>query len=118
MLDSYRDLFLKDAGGTKFLHFSKRQTKTRSRTDPRIVRPIKPKAFTNLDLPGERHPVVVFKIYSEKRPESLNKPNAPCYLGVNHTTKTSNKSWFKANAMGFNILNSLMKTIAEKGSLQ
>ena len=47
----------------------------------------------------------------------MNKPDAPFYLGVNHTTKNSDKSWFKANAMGVNKLNSLMKTIAEKAGL-
>ncbi|CAH3190070.1 unnamed protein product, partial [Porites lobata] len=83
---------MKDADGTEYLHFSERQTKTRSGADPR-------------------------NIYSEKRPESMNKPDAPFYLGVNHTTKNSNKSWFKANAMGVNKLNSLMKTMAEKSGL-
>ena len=47
----------------------------------------------------------------------MNKPDAPFYLGVNHTTKNSDKSWFKANAMGVNKLNSLMKTMAEKAGL-
>ena len=47
----------------------------------------------------------------------MNKPDAPFYLGVNHTTKNLNKSWFKANAMGVNNLNSLMKTMAEKSGL-
>ena len=86
--------------GTEYLHFSERQTKTWSGADPHNVRPIKPKAFPTPDLPCERDIVVVFKIYSEKRPESMNKPDAPFYLGVNHTTKNANKSWFKANAMG------------------
>ena len=85
---------MKDADGTEYLHSSERQTKTRSAADPRNVRPIKPKAFATSDLPR----VVVFKICSEKRPESMNKPDAPLYLGVNHTTKNSDKSWFKANA--------------------
>ena len=40
----------KDAEGTEYLHFSKRQTKTRSGADPRNVRPIKPKAFATPDL--------------------------------------------------------------------
>ena len=90
--------------GTEYLHFSERQTKTWSGADPRNVRPIKPKAFPTPDLPCERDIVVVFKIYSEKRPESMNKPDAPFYLGVNHTTKNSDKSWFKTNAMGVNKL--------------
>ena len=67
---------MKDADGTEYLHFSERQTKTKSGADPRNVRPIKPKAFATSDLLGERDPVVVFKIYSEKRPESMSKPIA------------------------------------------
>ena len=47
----------------------------------------------------------------------MNKPDASFYLGVNHTTKNSDKSWFKANAMGVNELNILMKTMAEKAGL-
>ena len=43
------------------------------------------------------------------RPEFMNKPDAPFYLGVNRTTKNSDKSWCKANAMGVNKLNKLNK---------
>ena len=60
-------------------HFSERQTKTRSEADPRNVRPIKCKAFVTPALPRERDPTVVVNIYSEKRPESMNKPDAPFY---------------------------------------
>ena len=47
----------------------------------------------------------------------MNKPDAPFYLGSNHTTKNSDKSWFKASAMGVNKLNSLMNTMAEDTGL-
>ena len=46
-----------------------------------------------------------------------DQSDAPFYLGVNHTTKNSDKSWLKASAMGVNKLNSLMKTMAEKAGL-
>lgn len=59
-------------------------------------------AFATPDLPHEQDPVVVFKIYSEKRPKPMNKPNAPFHLGVYQTTKTSDKSWLKANEMEVN----------------
>jgi len=108
---------MKSKFGTEYLHFSERQTKTRSGTDPRNVRPIKAKAFATPDLPRERDPLFFFKIYSEKRPESMNKPDAPIYLGVSHTTKNSDKSWFKASAMGVNKLNSLMKTATERAGV-
>ena len=99
-------------------HFSERQTKTKNRADPRDVWLIKPKAFATPDLPRERDPVVVFKLSSEKRAESVFKSNAPIYLGVNYITKDADKSWFKGNAMGVNKLNSLMKTMAEKAGLE
>ena len=86
---------MKDADGTEYLHFSERQTKTRTGADLPNVRPIKPKAFVTLDLPRERDLVAVFKIYSGKRPESMNKPDAPFYLGVNHITKTLIKAGLK-----------------------
>ena len=36
----------------------------------------------------------------------MNKPDAPFYLGVKHTTKKNyDKSWFKANEMGVKKLN-------------
>ena len=48
----------------------------------------------------------------------MNKPDAPYYLGINYTKRpSSNKLWFKSSAMGQNKLNSLMKTMAEKGGL-
>ena len=78
---------MNDADETEYFHISERQTKTRSGADPRYTRSIKPKACATPDLPSERDPIVVFKIYSEKRPESKNKPGAPFCVGVNHTAK-------------------------------
>ena len=48
----------------------------------------------------------------------MNKPDAPFYLGVNHNTKNSDKSWFKASAMGVNKLSSLMQTMTERAGLE
>ena len=48
----------------------------------------------------------------------MNKPEAPFYLAINYIkTPSSGKSWFKANAMGVNKLNSLMKKMATKEGL-
>ena len=59
-----------------------------------------------------RAPVLSFANYFQ-----APATQATFYLGVNHTTKNSDKSWFKANAMGVNKLNSLMKTMAENAGL-
>ena len=107
-----------EADGTEYLEYSERQTKTRTGAEPRNVRAVKPKAFVAPNGPPERDPVAVYKIYSEKRPDAMNKPDAPYYLRINYTkSPSSNKLWFKSSAMGQNKLNSLMKTMAEKGGL-
>ena len=107
-----------EADGTEYLEHSERQTKTRTGAEPRNVRAVKPKAFAAPNGPPQRDPVAFYKIYSEKRPDTMNKPDAPYYLGINYTkSPSSNKLWFKSSAMGQNKLNSLMKTMAEKGGL-
>ena len=107
-----------EADGTEYLEYSERQTKTRTGEEPRNVRAVKPKAFAATNGPSERDSVAVYKIYSQKRPDAINKPDATYYLGINCTKRpSSNNLWFKSSAMGQNKLNSLMKTTAEKGGL-
>ena len=66
---------------------------------------VKPKSFAPSNGPPERDPVAVYKIYSEKRPDAMNKPGAPYYLEVNSTKSPSSKNktkklWFKSSANG------------------
>ena len=104
--------------GTEVLEYSERQTKTRTGSEPRNIRPVKPKAFPAPNGPADRDPVKVYKVYLSKRPEATNIPEAPFYLGINHTKNpSSRKCWYKANAKGFNKLNSL-KTMAAKAGLE
>lgn len=106
------------ADGTEYLEYSERRTKTRTGVEPRNIRPVKPKAFAVPNGPSDRDPVVVYKTYSEKRPDAMNKPEAPFYLGINHTKNpSSGKSWYKTNAMGVEKLNSLMQSMATEAGL-
>jgi len=92
--------------------------KTRTGAEPRNVRAVKPKAFAEPKGPPERDPVAVYKIYSHKRPDAMNKPDAQYYLGTKYTkSPSSNKLWFKSSTIDQNKLNNLMKTMAEKGGL-
>ena len=110
---------LTDVNGKEYLEYSERQTKTRTGAEPRNIRAVKPKAFSITHGSPERNPVFVYKVYSEKRPSTMQDSDAPFYLGINHTKSpsSSNKLWFKSSAMGVNKLNSLMKTMAEKAGL-
>ena len=94
-----------EADGTEYLEYSERQTKTRTGAESRSVRAVKPKALQQ-------------QTETRTRPDAMNKPDAPYYLGINYTKRpSSNKLWFKSSAMGQNKLNSLMKTMAENEGL-
>ena len=104
-----------EADGTVFWT----SNETRTGAEPRNVRAVKRKVFAAPNGPPERDPVAVYKIYSEKRPDATNKPDAPYYLGINYSkSPSSNKLWFKSSAMGQNKLNSLVKTMSEKEAFQ
>ena len=80
-----------EADGTEYLEYSECQTKTRMGAEPRNVRAVKPKAFTAPNGPPERDPVAFDKIYSEKRPGAMNKPDAPHYIGISYTKSPFSK---------------------------
>jgi site-specific recombinase XerD len=108
----------KNANGNEYLEYFERQTKTRTGENPRDVRKVTPKMYAIPTNPPEKDPVFVYKVYAEKRPNEVNTDEAPFYLAVNHCKRvSSDKSWFKKNALGVNKLNSLMKTMAEKAGL-
>ena len=107
---------VKDSEGVDYLEYTERQTKTRTGTDTENTRKVKPKMFATST---ERNPVAVYKAYSEMRPANMNTPEAPFYLGINHTKiKNTNKNWFKSAPMGVNKLFSLMKTMCKKANLE
>ena len=103
--------------GTEYLEHNERQTKTRTGAEPRDVRKVKPKMFAVVG--SDRDPVNFYRIYASKRPAEFLNDDSPFYLAINHTKnpQSSLKPWFKAAPMGVNKLNSLMKTMAEKGQL-
>ena len=88
--------------------------------EPKDIRAVKPKMFS---VPGsERDPVQAYHLYASKRPEQMKSDDSPFYnyLAINYTrvaVSNSSKPWFKAEPMGSNKLNSLMKTMAEKAGL-
>ena len=96
------------ADGVEFLEYNERQTKTRTGTEPKDIRAVKPKMFS---VPGsDRDPVKAFHLYTSNRPEQMKSDDSPFYLAINYTRlANSSKPWFKAAPMGSNKLSSLMK---------
>ena len=107
------------ANGKEYLEFNERQTKTRTGSDSLDIRTVPPKMFAT-DA-GEKDPVEIYKVFSQKRPEQMNYDDAPFYLAPNKFKDTGSfetKAWFKCGAVGVNKLNSLMKTMAAKAGIE
>ena len=108
----------KTVDGEEFLEFNERQTKTRTGSDCRDVRKMASKMFATDG--SERDPVVVYKLYVQKRPQKMKEDDSPFYLAVNNNLKAESlqtKEWFKAGPVGINKLNSLVKTMAQKAGI-
>ena len=102
----------KDDGGCEFVEFTEGPTKTRSGGLSKKSRDFSPKMFAT---GGERCPVSLFKEYLSRRPQQ-RKNTGPFYLSVNHQTKDD--VWYKAQPMGTNRINEMMKRIVAGTSLE
>ena len=116
------DITLKaEVGGKEYLEYSERQTKTRTGANPRDQRQVKPRMYANPLVP-ERDPVHAYKLYKEQRPETMLSPDSSFYLSLN-VFKTeaelisSNSKWFKAQPMGVNKLNSVMRDMTKAANI-
>lgn len=110
---------LQTTDGKQYLQYHERQTKTRPGGDPRNIRDMPP---TMWSLPGsERDPVAVYQLYKSKRPDSMLSNEHPFYLGINHCRNAvhqASKMWFKAQPLGINKINVIMKTMFKDAGLQ
>ena len=94
----------RDDDGIEYLTFAEGPTKTRQgglKVKPRLVTP---KMFATGN--EERCPVMLFKVYLEKRPDEM-KSTGPFYLSV--IDKPVSNVWFKKTPMGKNTIDSIMK---------
>ena len=69
-----------------------------------------------------RDPVHVYKLYKEKRPPSMLEPDSSFYLSVNYYkteihAPVEGKNWFKAQPMGVNKLNNIMKDMTQAAGI-
>ena len=94
----------RDDDGIEYLTFAEVPTKPRQgglKVKPQLVTP---KMFATGN--EERCPVMLFKVYLEKRPEGM-KTTGPFYLSV--IDKLVSNVWFKKTPMGKNTIDSIMK---------
>ena len=95
----------KDDDGQEYVEFAEGLTKTRGGGLSKKSRDFSPKMFAT---GGERCPVSLFKEYLSRRPQQM-KTTGPFYLSVNFNAK--DEIWYKAQPMGINRINEMMKRI-------
>ncbi|XP_061177090.1 uncharacterized protein LOC133185814 [Saccostrea echinata] len=59
----------------------------------------------------DRDPISIYKLYSKKRPPSMQHENSPFYLGITTINPTPMQSWYRTCAMGVNKLSDLVRMI-------
>lgn len=59
----------------------------------------------------DKDPVSIYKLYSKKRPPSMQYDNSPFYLGVTTINPTPMQAWYRTCAMGVNKLSDLVRMI-------
>ncbi|XP_052215505.1 uncharacterized protein LOC127834005 [Dreissena polymorpha] len=120
------DITLKAAvGGTEYLDYNERQTKTRTGENVADVRRVTPKMFSTgkNDL---RNPVEIYKLYSQKRPTGFSGPEDPFFLAPNTvfgkdasgTSGEGEVTWFIRQRVGMNKMGKMLKTMANDAGLQ
>ena len=94
----------RDDDGIQYLTFAEGPTKTRHGGLKVKTRLLTPTMFATGN--EERCPVMLFKVYLEKRPEEM-KTTSPFYLSV--IDKPVSNVWFKKTPIGKNTSDSIMK---------
>jgi hypothetical protein len=102
----------KDDDDQEYVEFAEGMTKTRGGGLSKKSRDFSPKMFAT---GGERCPVSLMKEYLSRRPQQMKTPG-PFYLSVNYNAK--DEIWFKAQPMGINRINQMMKRIIAGTSLE
>ena len=90
---------LADENGDDYLQFKERDTKTRTGENQNGSRAFAPKIFPNKADP-ERCPMMVFKEFEKRRPQSMKEEESPFYLAINHARKADDSIWFMKAPMG------------------
>ncbi|KAK3088308.1 hypothetical protein FSP39_017339 [Pinctada imbricata] len=105
----------RDSSGLEFLEF----TETRQGENPKDIRGVKPKMFSNLEN-ANRCPVEVYKTYAAKRPADYCNAADPFYIATNtvQSSMKANAHWFKRQPIGVNKLSSTMKRMTSIAGIE
>ena len=116
-------VFKTDSDGKEYLEYFERQATSRTGEDPRNQRPIKSQMYANKDAVSiDRDSLDVDKMCKEKQPPSMLEPDSSFCMSVNYFKTETNasvegKNWFKAQPMGVNKLNNIMKDVTQAAGI-
>lgn len=76
------------------------------------------KVWSNSLSGPNKDPILIYKLYTQKRPSSMMNPECPFYLGVSTSHPVHNQPWYKSLPMGVNKLNDLVRMIRDITGIQ
>ena len=112
-LDDFR-ILQADGGGLEFVEFAEGPTKTRQAGLSSKSRSFQPRMF---ETGGERCPVALFREFIRRRPSTLQQ-SGPFYLALKTNRHSEDEIWYKAQPMGVNKINFMMKDIIAGTTLE
>ena len=105
---------LKGDDDLEFVKYAKGPTKTRQAGLNAKSRSFRPRMF---QTGGERCPVALFQEFIRRRPSTLQQ-SGPFYLAIKANRQDDDETWYKAQPMGVNKINSMMKDIVAGTTLE
>ncbi|XP_060081177.1 transcriptional regulator QRICH1-like [Ylistrum balloti] len=106
----------KDEDWHECLDFTERQLKICTGENVRDIRSVKPKLRENLENPN-RCPVLIYKLYREKRPVGYSGPSDPFYLATKQMPSQNDKTWLKKQPVGVNKLCTMMQRMVKSSGI-
>ena len=90
------------ADGEEYLEFNERQIEQVPVQTAAMSRQFRLKCLSPMDQ--KKDPVVVYKLYTQKRPDKINEDDSPFYLAVNNNLKADRVALKERVAQGWSCM--------------
>ena len=110
------DIVLRSSASSEFLCYEPVEGKEYIRSRLKGLEDYK--VWSNSMSGPNKDAILIYKLYSQKRPAQMMSPDSPFYLGVSTSNPVQNQPWYKSLPMGVNKLNDLVRMIRDITGIQ
>ena len=110
------DIVLRSGGTSEYLCYEPLEGKEYLRVKLKGIEDCR--VWSNSATGPNKDPILIYKLYSQKRPTQMMQPDSPFYLGVSTSHPVHSQPWYKSLPMGVNKLNDLVRMIRDITGIQ